>query len=192
MWPSSYASLWSCLLLWGLYRSRSADLRGGGEARDNADGASDSSAAVAAAAAAAARAAAARKAAGDDAKSTFTRLVPAASKIRTTYAPVITGQDAVAAAAAAADARSKLAQSLNAMFQPPPPSSPPPPSALGEASSGIQPPQGSPSPLQPPPPAARQAITHAEADRIARRLFINNIPPGESSRTVPFAFCGYR
>ncbi|CDI75477.1 U2 snRNP auxiliary factor or splicing facotr, putative [Eimeria praecox] len=136
-------------------RSRSTEARVGGGAGENGDGGSDSSAVVAAAAAAAARAAAARKAAADDVNSTLTRLMPAASKVRTTYAPVVTGQEAAAAAAAAADARSKLAQSLNAMFQPPPPSSPPPTNQGGANNGAPAPPAGVPPSPQAPPPSAR-------------------------------------
>ncbi|XP_026190224.1 splicing factor U2AF 50 kDa subunit-like [Cyclospora cayetanensis] len=168
-------------------RSRSNEARRGGELRGDGEGGSDSSAVAAAAAAAAARAAAARKATEDDAKATLTRIVPAASKVPTTYAPMMSGQDAAAAAAAAVDARSKLAQSLNAIFQPPPPSSPPPPSALGEASSGPcgasmgTLPQGQPS------PAALRTPSHADTDRNARRLFISNIPPGTTQADI----CGF-
>ncbi|CDJ48824.1 U2 snRNP auxiliary factor or splicing facotr, putative [Eimeria brunetti] len=167
-------------------RSRSTEARAGRGEGESGDGSSDSAAVVAAAAAAAARAAAARKAAADDVNSTLTRLMPAASKVRTTYAPVVTGQEAAAAAAAAADARTKLQQSLNAMFQPPPPSSPPP-AAQGGASNGAPPqPAGAPLTPQPPAPSAR-ATVHSESDRIARRLFINNIPPGTTEADI----CGF-
>ncbi|CDI77972.1 U2 snRNP auxiliary factor or splicing facotr, putative [Eimeria acervulina] len=166
-------------------RSRSTEARVGGGTGESGDG-SDSSAVVAAAAAAAARAAAARKAAADDMNSTLTRLMPAASKVKTTYAPVIAPQDAAAAAAAAADARSKLAQSLNAMFQPPPPSSPPPAAQAGANSSAPTPPPGAPPSTQAPAPSAR-ATVHTESDRIARRLFIHNIPPGTTEADI----CGF-
>ncbi|CDJ60345.1 U2 snRNP auxiliary factor or splicing facotr, putative [Eimeria maxima] len=167
-------------------RSRSTEARLGGESGDNGDGSSDSAAVVAAAAAAAARAAAARKAAADDVNSTLTRLMPAASKVRTTYAPVMAPQDAAAAAAAAADARTKLAQSLNAMFQPPPPSSPPPAAQPGANAGAPLPPPGAPPNALAPQPSAR-ATVHSESDRIARRLFINNIPPG----TTEADMCGF-
>lgn len=168
-------------------RSRSADLQRPGEARDG-HGSSDSSAVVAAAAAAAARAAAARKASGDDSQATLTRLMPAASKVRTTYAPIISGQDIIASATAAADAASRLTQSLNAMFQPPPPSCPPPASVTGEANSGIpQPLQGGSHQPPPPPATGRPVVTHAETDRNARRIFVSNIPPGTTQADI----CGF-
>nr|AET50571.1 hypothetical protein [Eimeria tenella] len=167
-------------------RSRSVEDRRGEVAGDCAEGGSDSAAVAAAAAAAAARAAAARKAAGDDKNSTLTRLMPAASKIRTTYAPVVSVQDAAAVAAAAADARTKLAQSLNAMFQPPPPSSPPPATEGGGNGGAPPPPSGAPPTAHPAAPSAR-AVTHSESDRIARRLFISNIPPGTTEADI----CGF-
>ncbi|KAL8272013.1 hypothetical protein Esti_004137 [Eimeria stiedai] len=166
-------------------RSRSADLGRPSEARPNDEG-GKSSAVVAAAAAAAARAAAARKASTDDSKGTFMKLMPAASKIRTAYAPVLSGQDVVAAAAAAADARDKLTQSLNAMFQPPPPASPPP-AATVEAANSAPSPGGAAHLAQPPPPPLRKTTTHAEADRNARRLFVHNIPPGTTQADI----CGF-
>ncbi|KAL8439851.1 hypothetical protein Efla_004377 [Eimeria flavescens] len=166
-------------------RSRSAELRPSGQAAASGDG-SESSAVVAAAAAAAARAAAARKASTDDSKGTLMRLMPAASRVRTTYAPVMSGQDVIAAAAAAADARDKLTQSLNAMFQPPPPSSPPP-ATTTEAASSMQSAPGQPLQAQPPPPAPRKNLSHAEVDRNARRLFVNNIPPGTTQADI----CGF-